>query len=40
MLSVMVALNEHTVANGCLHVMPRSHHLGRITHQLTGGQVA
>ena len=38
MLSVMVALNEHTVENGCLHVMPRTHHLGRITHQLTGGQ--
>jgi len=38
MLSVMTALNEHTVENGCLHVMPRSHHLGRITHALTGGQ--
>lgn len=34
----MVALNEHTVENGCLHVMPRTHHLGRITHHLTGDQ--
>ena len=38
MLSVMVALTEHTVENGCLHVLPRTHHLGRITHQLSGGQ--
>jgi len=38
MLSVMVALNEHTIENGCLHVMPRSHHLGRVTHTTTGTQ--
>ena len=38
MLSVMVALNDHTVENGCLRIMPRSHHLGRVTHGLTGGQ--
>lgn len=38
MISCMVALNDHTVENGCLQILPRSHHLGRVTHGLTGGQ--
>eukprot|EP00746_Dinoflagellata_sp_MGD_P000944 gnl/MRDRNA2_/MRDRNA2_101760_c0_seq1.p1 gnl/MRDRNA2_/MRDRNA2_101760_c0~~gnl/MRDRNA2_/MRDRNA2_101760_c0_seq1.p1 ORF type:complete len:328 (-),score=53.05 gnl/MRDRNA2_/MRDRNA2_101760_c0_seq1:167-1150(-) len=38
MLSCMVALNDHTLENGCLRVLQRSHHLGRVTHKLTGDQ--
>ena len=39
MLSVMVALNEHTEENGCLHVLRGSHALSCVNHQLTGGQI-
>lgn len=38
MISVMVALNHHTSLNGCLRVLPQSHHMGRTTHSLTGAQ--
>lgn len=38
MLSAMVALNEHTEANGALHVLKGSHKMGRVTHTLTGDQ--
>lgn len=38
MLSVMVALTEATVENGCLQVIPGSHKLGRVEHQFRGEQ--
>ena len=38
MLSAMTALNEHTEANGALHVLKGSHKMGRVTHTLTGDQ--
>ena len=38
MVSVLIALNDHTVENGCLRVMPKTHHMGRVTHETTGGQ--
>ena len=40
MLSVMVALTESVQANGCLQVLPGSHHLGRLNHVSIGEQVA
>ncbi|MDA1267066.1 MAG: phytanoyl-CoA dioxygenase family protein [Planctomycetota bacterium] len=36
--SVFMALDPATRQNGCLQVVPRSHHLGRIAHVLTGEQ--
>ncbi|HOY22044.1 MAG TPA: phytanoyl-CoA dioxygenase family protein [Cellvibrio sp.] len=38
MLSVMVALTEATVENGCLQVIPGSHKLGRVEHAFSGEQ--
>lgn len=38
LVSVFLALDHATVENGCLQVIPRSHHLGRVDHQLTGEQ--
>jgi len=38
MISCMIALNDHTIENGCLRILPRSHHLGRVTHGNVGGQ--
>jgi len=39
MLSVMVAITDANIANGCLQVIKGSHKMGRIEHGLTGGQV-
>lgn len=39
MLSVMVALTESVRANGCLQVLPGSHHAGRLNHHAIGEQV-
>lgn len=36
--SVFIAVDPATVENGCLQVIPYSHTLGRIDHQLTGDQ--
>jgi ectoine hydroxylase len=36
--SVFVALDPATKVNGCLQVIPASHHCGRIDHVLTGDQ--
>ncbi|MDF1751957.1 MAG: phytanoyl-CoA dioxygenase family protein [Verrucomicrobiales bacterium] len=36
--SVMIAVDDATVENGCLQVLKKSHHLGRINHILTGDQ--
>lgn len=38
MLSVMVALTEATIENGCLQVIPGSHKLGRVEHSFSGEQ--
>src|SRR3954447_11585830 len=38
MLSVFLAVDPSTRANGCLQVIPGSHHCGRIDHALTGEQ--
>ncbi len=38
MLSVMLALTEATVENGCLQVIPGSHKMGRIEHTFSGEQ--
>lgn len=38
MLSVMVALTEATIENGCLQVIPGSHKLGRVEHAFSGEQ--
>lgn len=39
MLSVMIALTPSTIENGCLQVLPGSHHMGRVEHLNTGEQV-
>jgi ectoine hydroxylase-related dioxygenase (phytanoyl-CoA dioxygenase family) len=39
MLSVMIALTECTVENGCLQVIKGSHKLGRVNHGFSGEQV-
>jgi ectoine hydroxylase-related dioxygenase (phytanoyl-CoA dioxygenase family) len=39
MLSVMIALTPSTVENGCLQVLPGSHRMGRVEHDVTGEQV-
>lgn len=36
--SASIAVDEATRENGCLQVVPRSHHLGRIDHKLAGDQ--
>src|SRR5690349_9686683 len=36
--SVFIAVDPATRENGCIQVIPRSHHLGRIDHVLTGDQ--
>jgi hypothetical protein len=36
--SVMIAVDKATKENGCLQVIKRSHHLGRINHTTTGQQ--
>ena len=38
LVSVFVALDPATRDNGCLQVVPTSHRLGRLDHQLTGEQ--
>jgi len=38
LVSMFLALDPATRENGCLQVVPRSHHLGRLQHQLTGDQ--
>lgn len=38
MLSVMIALDPSTRANGCMQVLRGSHKLGRVEHRLTGDQ--
>ncbi len=38
MASVFIAVDQATRANGCLQVIPGSHHLGRIDHTLSGDQ--
>jgi ectoine hydroxylase len=38
LVSVFVAVDRCTKANGCLQVIPRSHLCGRINHTLTGEQ--
>jgi len=38
MLSVIVAVDDADVANGCLHVLARSHRLGRLDHGSSGTQ--
>jgi len=38
LVSVFIALDPCTPANGCLQVIPGSHRLGRIDHVLTGEQ--
>jgi len=39
MLSVMVALNQATIENGCLQVIKGSHKMGRVNHGFSGEQV-
>ncbi len=38
MLSIWLALDDSTRANGCLQVLPRSHRLGRLDHDRVDGQ--
>ncbi|GLS84585.1 phytanoyl-CoA dioxygenase family protein [Paraferrimonas haliotis] len=38
LVSVMIAINKATIANGCLEVLKGSHHLGRLNHSRTGDQ--
>lgn len=38
--SCFIAIDRATRANGCLQVIPGSHHLGRIDHGKVGGQTA
>jgi len=38
LVSVFIAVDPCTRANGCLQVIPGSHRLGRIDHVLTGEQ--
>ncbi|XP_065199312.1 L-proline trans-4-hydroxylase-like [Sycon ciliatum] len=39
MLSAMIAIDRATTDNGCLQVLKGSHHVGRVNHGVTGGQV-
>lgn len=36
--SCYIAIDRATRANGCLQIIPRSHHLGRLEHGKVGGQ--
>ena len=36
--SVMIAVDDATIENGCLQVLKGSHHLGRVNHVLSGDQ--
>jgi len=38
MLSIWIALDKSTVANGCLQVLPETHRLGRLKHVREAGQ--
>ncbi len=38
MASCFIAVDRATVDNGCLQVIPGSHHLGRMNHMKVGGQ--
>ena len=38
LVSVSIAVDQATKANGCLQVVPQSHELGRIEHVLSGDQ--
>lgn len=38
LVSAFIAVDPATKENGCLQVIERSHHCGRINHQLTGDQ--
>lgn len=38
MISVMTALTEATIENGCLQVIPGSHKMGRVEHAFSGEQ--
>ena len=38
MASVMIAIDEATIENGCLQVLAGSHLMGRVDHGLNGGQ--
>ena len=38
MLSVMIAIDDHDIENGCLQVYKNSHHFGRIDHGIYNGQ--
>ncbi len=38
MTSVFIAVDRATRENGCLQVIPGSHHMGRIDHRLSGDQ--
>lgn len=38
MISIWVALDAATIENGCLQVLRGSHKMGRIDHQMVGGQ--
>lgn len=38
MLSVMTALTPSVKENGCLQVIPETHLMGRVNHEMTGGQ--
>ncbi len=36
--SVMIAVDDATIENGCLQVLKASHHMGRVNHVLSGDQ--
>lgn len=38
MISCYIAIDRATQANGCLQIIPGSHHLGRLDHGKVGGQ--
>ena len=39
MVSIMVAITEATIENGCMQVIPQSHKMGRVEHGFSGEQV-
>jgi ectoine hydroxylase len=39
MMSCIFAVDNHDIDNGCLQVLARSHHLGRLDHGSSGDQV-
>jgi hypothetical protein len=38
MLSSILAVDDHTAANGCMQLLARSHRLGRLAHGVSGEQ--